>query len=138
MEGDGAVTVLDTHALVWVLQGNARLGARAGRLAERALVTDTLHASAIAFWEVSLLVAHSRLTLPGSPEDFRRRVLGLGIRELPVTGDIALRAAAFSQALQDPADCLVAATADVHHGRLMTADERLLGAGLVPVVDARR
>jgi PIN domain nuclease of toxin-antitoxin system len=138
VEGVAPVTVLDTHALVWVLEGAARLGGRAARLAERALASDTLHASAIAFWEVSLLVAHSRLKLSGSPEAFRLRVLGFGIRELPVTGDIALQAAAFSPALQDPADCIVVATAHVHRARVMTADQRLLRARLVPVIDARR
>jgi len=132
------VTVLDTHALVWVLEGSSRLGSRAGRLAERSLASDTLAASAITFWEIGILVALGRLRLPGSADQFRLRVIGYGIRELPVTGDIALQAAAFSSALLDPADCLIAATAHAHHGRIMTADSRLLEAGVVPVIDARR
>lgn len=132
------MTLLDTHALVWVLEGSPKLGARAARLAERALAGDTLYTSAIAFWEVSLLVSTGRLRLVVSPEQFRLRVLGYGIREVPVSGDIALQAAAFSPVLHDPADCLVAATAHLLHGRVMTADARLLEARVTSSVDARR
>lgn len=51
--------VLDTHALVWVLEGVPRLGRRAAALANRALAADRLWTSAIVFWELSLL-AHAR------------------------------------------------------------------------------
>ena len=108
------------------------------RLAERALTSDTLYASAITFWEMSLLVAAGRLKLSGTPERFRLRVLGYGIREIPITGDIALQAAAFSSALHDQADWLVAASAHLHHGRVMAADSRLLDTRVVAAVDARR
>jgi PIN domain nuclease of toxin-antitoxin system len=132
------VTFLDTHALIWVLNDAPRLGPRAARLANRALAADTLWTSAIVFWEVSLLVARERLQLGSSSEAFRMRVLGFGIKEAAVTGDIALAAAALSGQLKDPADCFVAATAAVHHGRLMTADQRLIDCGWLEVADARQ
>lgn len=130
--------VLDTHALVWVLEDAPRLGPRAAVLANRALPEDLLWTSAVAFWELSLLVARGRLRLQASPEQFRTRVQSLGIQEAPVTGDVALRAARLAASLRDPADCFIAATAIVHHARLMTADTRLLGAAVVESVDARR
>jgi PIN domain nuclease of toxin-antitoxin system len=130
------VTFLDTHALVWVLKDPPRLGRRAARIASQALANDTLWTSAIVFWELSLLVASRRLQLDSSAGAFRHRVLGFGIKEAALTGEIALAAAALSGALKDPADCFVTATTAVHHGRLMTADRRLIECGLLEVVDA--
>ncbi|HVH27839.1 MAG TPA: PIN domain-containing protein [Vicinamibacterales bacterium] len=130
--------LLDTHALIWVLEGTPRLGRRAARAANRALQEDRLWTSAVAFWELSLLVARGRLRLASNPAYFRTRVHGLGILEAPLTGDIALAAAALAGILEDPADCFMAATAAIHHGKLMTADRRLLDAAVVEVLDAER
>ena len=130
--------VLDTHALIWVLQGAPQLGKRAARIVDRALQHDQLVTSAVVFWEVALLVARGRLKLPWSSHHFRTRVQGFGIIETPVTGDIALRGADLTAILGDPADCFIAATAAVHQAKLMTADRRLLDAGIVDVLDARR
>ena len=129
---------LDTHALIWVLDGSSKLGRRAAAIANRALKTDSLWTSAIVFWELSLLVDRNRIKLTVSPDQFRFRVQGLGIRETPITGDIALAAARLSSSVKDPADCLIVASVIVQHGRLMTADDRLLDAGVVDVLDARR
>jgi PIN domain nuclease of toxin-antitoxin system len=130
--------VLDTHALIWVLDGAPSLGRRAAAIANRALAADRLWASAVTFWELSLLLQRGRTRMSVSPEQLRITVLGLGIQEAPLTGDVALAAAGLSGTVKDPADCFIAATALVHHAKLMTADARLLGAGVVETVDARR
>jgi PIN domain nuclease of toxin-antitoxin system len=90
------------------------------------------------FWELTLLVQRNRVKMRVSPEEFRTTVLGLGIQEAGLSGDIAIAAARLARSVKDPADCFIAATALVHHGRVMTADTRLLDAGVVEVVDARR
>ena len=130
--------VLDTHALIWVLDDAPKLGRRAAAIANRALSTGRLWTSAITFWELSLLVDRDRIRLAVSPDQFRSRVQSLGIQEAALTGDIALAAARLSASIKDPADCFIAATALVHHGKLLTADVRLLDSGVVEVVDARR
>lgn len=129
---------LDTHALIWVLDDSPKLGRRAAALANRALKNDSLWTSAIVFWELGVLVDRNRIKLTVSPDQFRFRVQGLGIRETPITGEIALAAARLASSIKDPADCLIAASVIVQHGRLMTADDRLLDAGVVDVLDARR
>jgi PIN domain nuclease of toxin-antitoxin system len=50
-----------------------------------------------------------------------------GIREVPLTGDIAIEAVQLNALHNDPADRFIAATAIVHDATLITADERLLG-----------
>ena len=130
--------LLDTHALIWVLEHSSTLGRRAAALANRALAADRLWTSAIVFWELTALMQRRRLRMQIRPDEFRMSVLGLGIQEVVVSGDIAIAAAGLSGSIKDPADCLIAATALVHHGKVMTADARLLDAGVVDTVDARR
>jgi PIN domain nuclease of toxin-antitoxin system len=132
------VIVLDTHALIWVLEDAPRLGRRAAAAANRALSADDLWTSAVTFWEVSLLLRFDRLRMTLTAEQFRAKVQRLGIQEAPLTGDIAVAAAHLSVSIKDPADAFIAATSVVHHAKLLTADTRLLGAKGVDTIDARR
>ena len=56
-------------------------------------------------------------------------------RILPITTEIASEVAALRGALRDPADSAIVATARVHGLRLLTADQRIIDSGLVPVID---
>ena len=132
------MVVVDTHALVWQLNANAKIGRRARARLERALAREELCVSAVTFWEISLLVSRDRLRLDTTATHFRWRVLEMGIRELPIGGDISLHAAALAPDLVDPVDCFVAATALIHGATLMTSDKRLLESRVVDVLDARR
>ena len=119
--------VLDTHAAIWFVGGSSALGARSRSFAERAQAKDELAISAISFWELALLIAKGRMRSVRNAADQRARILAAGIRELPLTGDIALRAVELDSLPGDPADRFIAATAIVHGATLMTADDRLLG-----------
>ena len=130
--------VVDTHALVWQLNADAQIGKRARARLERALAREELCVSAVAFWEISLLVSRDRLRLGTTATHFRWRLLEMGIRELPIGGEVALQAAALARALVDPVDCFMAATALAHGATLVTADRRLLESRAVDVLDARR
>ena len=130
--------VVDTHALVWQLNADARMGKRARARLEKALVHEELCVSAVAFWEISLLSSRDRLRLDTTATHFRWRVLEMGIRELALTGEVALQAAALAPVLIDPVDCFMAATALMHGAALMTADTRVLESRAVDILDARR
>ena len=132
------MVVVDTHALVWQLNADAKIGRRARARLERALAREELCVSAVTFWEISLLVSRDRLRLDTTTTHFRWRVLEMGIRELAVGGEVALQAATLAPVLVDPVDCFVAATALTHGATLMTADKRLLESRVVDVLDARR
>jgi PIN domain nuclease of toxin-antitoxin system len=131
------MVLLDTHALVWQLSADPKLGKRARSRLERALVRDDLGVSAATFWEVSLLASRGRLRLDATPTRFRWRVLEMGIRELAMDGEVAIRASDLARVLLDPVDCFLAATALIHGAALMTADTRLLESRVVDVLDAR-
>lgn len=53
---------------------------------------------------------------------------------LPVTAEIALRAAEFHEVLRDPIDCLIAATALIHEIPLVTKDDRIRRSGVVETI----
>ncbi len=54
---------------------------------------------------------------------------------LPITIEIAREVGALRDALRDPGDTAIVATARVHHLRLITSDQRIIASGLVPVIE---
>lgn len=106
--------------------GDKRFGAGARRAADQAVAAGNAAVSAISFWEIAMLVQKDRLQLPWAAEALRRYLLDHGLHEIPVDGDIALRAGFLTDLHGDPADRTIVATALAGH-RLVTADRRLLG-----------
>jgi PIN domain nuclease of toxin-antitoxin system len=119
------VILLDTHAAIW-LTIDEGLGKQSQRLINNALADDSLAISAISFWELAMLVEKRRLRSVKSPGERRIEMLSQGIRELPLTGDIAILAGELESLHGDPADRIIAATAIAHDATLMTADANLL------------
>jgi len=120
------VTVLDTNALLWLTKGDARLGRKARRVADRALATESLAVSAISFWEIATLCHKDRIDLGQMAEAWRAKLLEKGTLEIPVTGDIGIAAATLTDAFRDPADRIIVATAAREGALLLTSDERIL------------
>jgi PIN domain nuclease of toxin-antitoxin system len=119
------VILLDTHVAIWILRNDAALGKKARTKAVAALDDGQLAISAISFWEIALLIAKGRLRSLDDPSETRVLMLRTGIREMPLTGDIAILAVQLDLH-SDPADRFIAATAIAHDAMLMTADETLL------------
>jgi PIN domain nuclease of toxin-antitoxin system len=118
--------LLDTHVLVWLMQGNQSLGHEARLLVETAIREDALLVSAMTFWEVAMLMQHQRLALTQPVTSWRQRVLELGISEIPVSGDIGILSTEMEDFPADPADRIISATAIVHGATLITADTSIL------------
>jgi PIN domain nuclease of toxin-antitoxin system len=118
--------VLDTHALLWADSGDRKLGRKTRAFIEREWAKAEVGAPSIAFWEVGLLVDRRRLRLSSALREWRDALLGAGLLELPLTGEIAIRALELQSLHDDPADRFIMATALVHGATLVTADERLL------------
>jgi PIN domain nuclease of toxin-antitoxin system len=119
------VILLDTHAAIW-LATEKGLGRKSQGSVDRALADDRLAISAFSFWELAMLIVKGRLRAHKSADEQRAKLLTAGIRELPLTGEIAILAAGFEGLNGDPADRIIAATAIAHDATLMTADENLL------------
>ena len=117
--------LLDTHVLLWLRTGDARLGPRTRKAIARAENEGEVAASAISFWEVAMLKDKRRIELDESVSSWRRKLLDEGIVEIAINGDIGIRAVRLRDFHADPADRLIVATALAGH-QLVTADLRIL------------
>ena len=119
--------LLDTHALIWMVEGKMDIGPLSRDLANEALTNGALFVSAISFWEIALLHQKYRMEMFDiSIMIWRRTRLDSGIQEVPVTGDIGTAAAELQEFHADPADRFIAATAVLNGLTLITADARIL------------
>lgn len=128
--------LLDTHIWLWSLLAPEHLSRPVARALENR--ANELWLSAISTWELVALVERKRLTLDDPvdiwvAEAMRRAPL----REAPLTHEVALASRAIALPHRDPADRLIAATARVLGLTLVTADERILGAKVVPTLANR-
>jgi PIN domain nuclease of toxin-antitoxin system len=120
------VIVLDTHVLLWAASDDRKLGRKTRTMIDRRWANGELAVPAIAFWEAGLLEARGRLSLSTPVREWRNAVLAAGAVELPLDGNVALRAVDLAGLHDDPADRFIVATALAHEATLVTADERLL------------
>src|SRR5208337_3155495 len=119
--------LLDTHIWLWTLSDPKRLGRRVvQQLKDEA---NELWLSPISTYEALTLYHKGRFEIDGNLEEWLARAIA-GTREAPLTHEIALVATRLSMH-QDPADRILAATAEVLDLTLVTADERLLGLGTI-------
>ena len=118
--------LLDTNALIRAVEGHDRLGPLSRNIADAAVEEDLLFVSAISFWEVALLVRRGRLALAYPSSEWRQNALTLGIGELPLIGDIGIRAVELDGLPGDPADRIITATAMAQGATLITADASIL------------
>ena len=131
--------LLDTHVLVWLDEANPKLGTEAIEHINTAFQTGNVMVSAISFWEVAMLVRKGRVRLDMDLSVWRNDFIEQGVIEMPVTGEIGIKAAHLESFHGDPADRLIAATALQHSITLLTADEKLLDCQLaVTRLDARK
>ena len=117
--------LLDTHALIWLLIDDPRLGRQTRQVIARAWADNETAVSAISFWEIAMLCAKGRLELLVNAETWRAGLLREGLVEITVDGSIALRAGSLRDLHGDPADRIIVSTALTGH-QLVTADRRIL------------
>ncbi len=119
--------ICDTHVLVWLDEGNPRLGANALLAMNKALATGQLAVASISFWEIAMLVEKQRLDIRIELDVWRLELLQTGLLEIPLQGSTALRAGRLQAFHGDPADRMIVATALENSATLMTADRKILG-----------
>lgn len=130
--------VLDTHVMLWLRLGDARLGPSARREIDRQWRDGEVAVSAISFWEVAMLKRKKRIVFPEDVAFWRREQLEQGVVELTVDGETAVRAAALEGFQGDPADRIIVATA-LSGRSLVTGDQRILcWPGPLNRIDAER
>ena len=110
--------LLDTHALIWWIGGDARLSAPAAKLITQNLAEHSVLVSAISAWEVAQLVARDRLVLSRPVSDW----LGLVQVDHRVAVESVVLPGDFHK---DPADRFLVATARLLGATLVSCDDKI-------------
>jgi PIN domain nuclease of toxin-antitoxin system len=123
------VLLLDTHVLVWSVEGDERrIGRQAQRLIERAESNGAVLVSPVTLFEITALHVAGRLRL-GRP--IERWILDAlettSIRIAELSPAVAIDAGHIPRtALEDPVDRLLVATARELEAAFLTGDARIL------------
>ncbi len=90
------------------------------------------------FWELAMLQSKGRLGVRLEIGAWRQRLLAGGLIEIPLDGEIGIRAGLLPDLHGDPADRIIVATALAGH-TLVTSDRQILDwSGQLDRIDARR
>ncbi len=124
--------LLDTHAALWLLEGNPRLGV-AAREAISLEPGGSVALSDISLLEIAMLAGRRVINLKPDIE--------LGLRSiaeqfiiLPITAGIAADAVKLTWKQKDPFDRVITATARTHRLTLITKDRAIIRSELVPTL----
>jgi PIN domain nuclease of toxin-antitoxin system len=119
--------LLDTHAWIWWLDGDARLGRESLKALGRFSKDVRPAISAISLWEVATLFSLGRLTLRTTFDAWLAIAADPGtVRVVSITPHIAAEVARLPNTFQrDPADRLIVATSRVHGLRVLTKDSAI-------------
>ena len=132
--------LLDTHVLVWLLEGSSKISEAVHNQIQEAASEDQLGISAITPWEIAMLVAKGRLRLAKDVGEWLDAALALpGMRLIPLSPAIAVASTRLPVPTHaDAADCILIATARNLDAALVTADQRILAyatAGLLTCIE---
>lgn len=122
--------VLDTHVLVWWVDGDTKkISGKARHALEQHAKRNELLFASISVFEIATLERRGRLRFKISASEWLARLRRLPEYHIePLTDDIAERAGQFGDPFPgDPADRMIAATALIRGVPLVTHDERLRG-----------
>jgi PIN domain nuclease of toxin-antitoxin system len=125
------VLLLDSQAVLWLLDDNPRLGQRA-----RSMITtaEGVHVSAATVWELTIKAMLGKLSFP---DNLSTLLTEQGLSMLPITAEHAEGLRDFPElAKHDPFDRLIVAQASLTGLDLLTADHVLLALDRKFIIDA--
>jgi PIN domain nuclease of toxin-antitoxin system len=124
--------VLDTHAWVWWLHGETRLGRRAIEALDALPAGSRPYVCDISLWEVATLVELGRLDLGEPLESWLDTSTNpQTVQIVPISARVAAEVARLpAKFRRDPADRLIVATARVLDRPVLTKDDAIRRSGL--------
>lgn len=113
--------LLDTHVLLWWLEGGARLSRRARSLMQSQ--ETTVLVSAVSAWEIAIKSEAGKLEVGGLLVDFHRELEQEGFSELPISVRHAVQAGLLKRSHKDPFDRMLIAQAQAENVPLVSRDK---------------
>jgi PIN domain nuclease of toxin-antitoxin system len=112
--------LLDTHALIWALEGSSKLSKPARRVIESA--RNEVLVSAVSAWEIAVKQAIGRLKVPG---DLQEAVDAAGFTRKSIGFAEASRLSTLPLIHGDPFDRMLVAHALEEGAAIVTRDEQI-------------
>jgi PIN domain nuclease of toxin-antitoxin system len=123
--------VLDTHAWLWWLRRDKRLGAEVIDALDALPIEDRPYLSDISLWEVAMLVGRRRLELTEPLAEWLETASHpRTVRTISISPAIAVETTTLSQTIKDPADRIIVATSRSLKVPLLTHDRAILRSRL--------
>jgi PIN domain nuclease of toxin-antitoxin system len=121
--------ILDTHVLVWWVNGDGQLSPNAKTAVENELATEDgmVLVSAISAWEIAMLVKAGRLILTMAVDDWLETASAIErFRFVPVDNQVGVESTRLPGDFhKDPADRMIVALARHLNVPLVTADTKI-------------
>ncbi len=124
--------LLDTHAALWLVQGDDRLS-RAALSRIEGLAHDEIFISDLALFELALLITKRRVVINEALDRFLND-FAAHFQMLPLDATIATKAVELKLAQGDPFDRIFVATAIRHKLPFVTRDRPIRDSGLVRTI----
>lgn len=122
--------LLDTHALIWLLEGDPRMRPH---LVERIAGAETAFVSLVSHWEMAIKVGLEKLEIKGPLSDYFFRLKEFGLVSLAPSFEDVERLVSLPQHHRDPFDRMLVAQAMTHGLTVVTKDQNIPLYG-VPVL----
>ncbi len=116
--------LLDTHTLIWFLEGDTTLSTNAKKLIENP--ENTNFVSVATFWEMAIKVSLKKLEMQISIQNLKKILWENGIEVLPITIENTLFVSQLPFHHKDPFDRLLIAQAVNENMILVSKDEAML------------
>jgi PIN domain nuclease of toxin-antitoxin system len=121
--------VLDTHVLIWWVNGDNKLSARAQKVIESEMTVEDgkILVSAITAWEIAMLINKNRLALTMDLNEWLETVISIdAVQFVPVDNEVAIQSVQLPGDFHpDPADRMITALARHYSAVLVTSDDKI-------------
>ena len=114
--------LLDTHVLLWCLQGNRKLSKPART---QISASSEVYVSSVTIWEIAIKVGSGKLMV--NMDQLASEITRLGLLELRISHKHAARVRHLPDIHRDPFDRMLVAQAICEPMKLLTADRVLAG-----------
>lgn len=128
--------LLDTHILVYWFAAHSRLSTVQMEVLRQATPGEPLWVSDISLWEIATLYSLGRIRLTLPLRDWLQAATAPPlVQRLGITPAVAAAVAALPDSFhRDPGDRIIVASAQVLGATLLSHDQRIIDAALVPTL----